>query len=306
MKVVDLFCGCGGFTQGFKSAGFNVLAGVDKNEDALKTYNKNHKAEPYQLDLSEIEPSSLYAEINVADKKVDGIIGGPPCQGFSQAGDRDPSDPRNKLVKNYFSIIEEEKPAFFVMENVPAITYSRNEEAIDYIEKRADQMGYNLKYRTLNVADFGVPQTRKRTFFLGYKNRTPVFPKPTHDDQWIGMNDVIDVPDGQIVSSYGTTETLKGERNTRDTSKPSYTVRATRCLVDIIPNSYQPPEDDSVPSITDVRIYRTNEKESALIQSFPQKFEFVGNKTSKQRQIGNAVPPKMAEEIAEKIKETIY
>lgn len=305
MKIVDLFCGCGGFTEGFKSAEFNILAGVDKDADAIKTYEANHDSDAYQLDLSEITPRDLCEHIGVQKNEIDGIIGGPPCQGFSQAGDRNPSDPRNKLVRNYFSIIEFVEPKFFVMENVPAITYSRNKEAISYIQQKSDKMGYNLSYKTINVADFGVPQTRKRTFFLGYKNTEPEFPNPTHESNRVGMNDVIDVPDGQIVSSYGTTETLKGERNTRHTSKPSYTVRATRCLVDIIPSDYEPPEDGSTPSITDVRIYRTDESESALIQSFPKDFEFVGNKTSKQSQIGNAVPPKMATAIADKVKDTL-
>lgn len=307
LRVVDLFCGGGGFSTGFSQQRFEVLAGVDFDDDSIKTFEKNHNAKGYKIDLSEIDPDSLLDEINVDSDNLDGIIGGPPCQGFSQAGDRNPDDDRNKLVKNYFDIIDSVDPDFFVMENVRAITYERNSYIIEYIEDRIDELGYNYTYDVLNSADFGVPQTRRRIFIIGMKNHQPELPNPTHSNEdWVGVSDVIDIPDGQIVSSYGTQETLRGERNTRDISEPSYTLRATRCLVDIIPNDYEPPEDDEdLPSITDVRIYRFDERDAALVQSFPEKYEFVGNLTSQRSQIGNAVPPKVANSIASKIYEII-
>jgi DNA (cytosine-5)-methyltransferase 1 len=303
-KVIDLFCGGGGFSTGFEEQNFEVLAGVDINEDSLETFEDNHNSPSYNIDLSDIEPDNLLNEINVEENELDGIIGGPPCQGFSQAGDRNPDDDRNKLVKNYFDIIGEIEPEFFVMENVRAITYERNSYIIEYVENRIENLGYNYTRGVLNAANFGVPQTRKRLFIIGMKEDEPTLPNPTHTkDEWVGVNDVIDVPDGQIVSSYGTQETLRGDRNTRDTSQPSYTLRATRCLVDIIPNDYEPPdEDEDLPSITDVRIYRFTEEDAAKVQSFPEGYNFVGNLTSQRRQIGNAAPPKVAEMIAYEIK----
>lgn len=307
ISVVDLFCGGGGFSTGFERQKFKILAGVDSDTDSIRTFEKNHDSSGYKIDLSEVEPDNLLDEIDVDADELDGIIGGPPCQGFSQAGNRDPDDDRNKLVKNYFDIIDSVNPDFFVMENVRAITYERNSHTIEYIEERIEDLGYNYTYDVLNSADFGVPQTRKRIFIVGIKDEEPELPVPTHSkDNWVGVSDVIDVPDGQIVSSYGTQETLRGERNTRDVSQPSYTLRATRCLVDIIPNDYEPPADDDIPSITDVRIYRFTEKDAAKIQSFPDNYEFEGNLTSQRSQIGNAVPPKVASSIANTLHEIIH
>lgn len=307
INVVDLFCGGGGFSTGFGRQKFKILAGVDSDTDSIRTFEKNHDSSGHKIDLSEVDPDNLLNEIDVDADELDGIIGGPPCQGFSQAGNRDPDDDRNKLVKNYFDIIDSVNPDFFVMENVRAITYERNSHTIEYIEERIEDLGYNYTYDVLNSADFGVPQTRKRIFIVGIKDEEPELPAPTHSkNNWVGVSDVIDVPDGQIVSSYGTQETLRGERNTRDVSQPSYTLRATRCLVDIIPNDYEPPADDDIPSITDVRIYRFTEKDAAKIQSFPDNYEFKGNLTSQRSQIGNAVPPKVASSIANKLHEIIH
>ena len=303
IKVIDLFCGGGGFSTGFKKRNFEILAGVDIDKDSLETFENNHNAPSYNIDLSDVEPNNLLNKINVQENELDGVIGGPPCQGFSQAGDRNPDDDRNKLVKNYFDMIGEIEPEFFVMENVRAITYKRNKHIIKYIEDRIEDLDYNYTRGVLNAANFGVPQTRKRLFIIGMKNNKPTLPNPTHTrDEWIGVNDVIDVPDGQIVSSYGTQETLRGDRNTRDTSQPSYTLRATRCLVDIIPNDYEPPDEHrELPSISDVRIYRFTEEDATRIQSFPEGYNFVGNLTSQRKQIGNAVPPKVAEMTAQEI-----
>lgn len=307
LNVIDLFCGAGGFSTGFEQAGYNVLAGVDKNADAVESFRQNHDANGYTIDLSEIEPNDLLDEINVESTHLDGIIGGPPCQGFSQAGNRDPDDERNKLVQNYFDIIDEIRPEFFVMENVRAITYERNKHVIEYIEQRIDQAGYEYEYSVLNAADYGVPQTRKRIFIVGMKNEKPSLPEPTHtESDWVGLNDVIDVPSGQVVSSYGTQETLRGERNTRNTEQPSYTLRATRCLVDIIPHDYEPPDDgEQIPSITEARIYRFDESDAATVQSFPENYSFSGNLTSQRRQIGNAVPPRVSKAIGEEIQELL-
>lgn len=307
IKVLDLFCGAGGFSEGFTNHNFEILAGVDIDEDSISTFKSNHNTEAHREDLSKIKADELLDTIDIDPKNIDAIIGGPPCQGFSQAGDRDPDDDRNDLVKNYFDIIDSIDPNFFVMENVRAITYERNSHIIEYIIDRINECGYNYKYDVLNAANFGIPQTRKRIFVIGMKNYDPCLPNPTHSkNQWVGVDDVIDVPEGQIVSSYGTQETLRGNRNTRDISQPSYTLRATRCLIDIISNDYEPPENkENIPSITDARIYRFDESDAARIQSFPDNYDFTGNLTSQRRQIGNAVPPELSSAIAKKIQNII-
>jgi DNA (cytosine-5)-methyltransferase 1 len=304
-NLLDLFCGAGGFTEGFSRAGFKIIAGVDKDKKAVETFNNNQEADAHNIDLSMVSGEDLLDRLGFEKENIDGIIGGPPCQGFSQAGKRNPNDERNDLVINYFDIIEHIQPEFFVMENVRAITFDRNNHIIDYIENRLERANYSYLYDTLNAANFGVPQTRKRLFIVGSKNREPHLPDPElEENSWVGLNDVIDVPEGQIVSSYGTQETLRGERNTRDTDQPSYTLRATRCLVDIIPNDYNPPEDDGeIPSISDVRIYRFDEQDAKIVQSFPRDYDFTGNKTEQRKQIGNAVPPDLSESIAKEISE---
>lgn len=305
-NVIDLFCGAGGFSCGFNNAGYRILGGVDIDEDALETFEKNIGSGGHQIDLSKVDSGKLLDKISVDKSDIDGIIGGPPCQGFSQAGNRDPDDDRNRLVTNYFDMIEAIEPEFFVMENVRAITYDRNSHIIEYVTDRISDAGYNYTYDVLNSANYGVPQSRKRIFIVGIKGENPSLPDPKrHTDDWIGVDDVLDVPDGQIVSSYGTQETLRGERNTRHVSQPSYTLRATRCLIDIIPNDYKPPDDGEIPSISDVRIYRFDESDSATVQSFPSGYVFTGTRTSQRRQIGNAVPPAVAESIAEEIADTL-
>lgn len=312
MNVLDLFCGAGGFSTGFSQAGYDILAGVDNNEDALESYEKNHDTSGHNIDLAEADATEILEETGVDTNEIDGIIGGPPCQGFSNAGERDPDDPRNKLVFNYFDLIGEIEPEFFVMENVRGILFDRNSHVIEYIKDRADELGYNLEYEVLNAANYGVPQTRKRVILIGMKDHEPEHPEPIYsEDDWVGVRDVIGdkveehTTDGQVVSSYGTQETLRGERNTRSLDQPCYTIRATRALVDIIPSDYDPDDYDGVPSITDVREYRFDEEDAAQIQSFPEGYEFTGTLTEQRRQIGNAVPPKMAKAVAEQIKDTL-
>lgn len=288
--------------------GVNYASNITKTENYTLGEDDTHIYLPvYEIDSYKHDGYVYNLEVEEDNSYCTHLAAVHNCQGFSQAGNRDPDDDRNKLVMNYFDIIGEIEPKFFVMENVRAITYERNRHIIEYIENRIDELEYNYTYGVLNAANFGVPQTRKRLFIIGMKDESPTLPSRTHtEDEWVGVNDVIDVPDGQIVSSYGTQETLRGERNTRDTSQPSYTLRATRCLIDIIPNDYHPPEEgEELPSITDVRIYRFNEEDAALVQSFPEGYEFEGNLTSQRRQIGNAVPPKVAENIARKIQETL-
>ncbi|MFP5116141.1 DNA cytosine methyltransferase [Bacillaceae bacterium C204] len=187
-NIIDLFCGCGGFSLGFEQAGFNVPLGVDIWSDALKTFKENHhNTEVLEADLSEVNPADLLSIVGLKKEDVSVIIGGPPCQGFSVSGKREIDDPRNKLYKAFVNTVDYIKPKIFIMENVPGLVRLFNGQAKEQILKEFENVGYNVSYKILTAADYGVPQTRKRVFFVGLRKdlfEFPFdffeFPQPTH------------------------------------------------------------------------------------------------------------------------------
>jgi len=158
-NVIDLFCGCGGLSLGFEQAGYNVLLGIDNWEDALVTFKHNHHgSETLCADLMNLNPIDV--EKKIGKQKVDLIIGGPPCQGFSIAGKRIIDDDRNKLYKSFVRMVAHFKPKAFVLENVPNILTIG-----DGIIKRAiitdfEALGYKVVNKVLLASDYGVPQNR--------------------------------------------------------------------------------------------------------------------------------------------------
>ena len=173
MNVLDLFCGCGGLSQGFKLAKFNIVGGVDSDEDSISTFSKNFPGS-----------KAICKDILVFDKKkieenysnIDVIIGGPPCQGFSNANrwQRDKIDPRNKLFFEYLKFVEVLRPKVILIENVRGIFSRNNGFAKSKIERLINDLGYNVSSKVLLASDFGVPQYRQRAFFVcidkQYKN----------------------------------------------------------------------------------------------------------------------------------------
>lgn len=177
MNVIDLFSGCGGFSHGFERAGYNVLLGVDVWKDALVTFEKNHKnAKTLQGDLVDINGDQLLSLINRDKSEIDVIIGGPPCQGFSISGKRILDDPRNQLYKSFVQIVEAIQPKVFVMENVPGLIRLFKGEAKNRILESLENIGYNVSHQILTAADYGVPQMRKRVFFVGLRKDLFEFP----------------------------------------------------------------------------------------------------------------------------------
>jgi DNA (cytosine-5)-methyltransferase 1 len=203
-NVIDLFCGCGGFSLGFEQAGFNVILGVDIWKDALVTFKQNHKnAKTIEADLSKIFPEDLLKELVYQRQDIDIVIGGPPCQGFSVSGKREIDDPRNKLYKAFVEVVKYIKPKVFVMENVPGLVRLFKGQAKDQILSDFESVGYNVNYKILTAADYGVPQIRKRVFFVGlrkdlfhFPNDYFEFPEPTHgphgDLPYVTSKDAID------------------------------------------------------------------------------------------------------------------
>ena len=174
-KILDLFCGCGGLSLGFESAGFEVALAIDIWNDAIQTYNKNHsKQVAICKDIHELDNNYL-REFSQKENIV-GVIGGPPCQGYSTVGTRDVNDPRNHLYLEYCRVVEVIKPKFFVIENVKGLLTLNNGMFKDDIIDRFSKLGYNISFKILNASNYGVPQNRQRVFFVGLKEDEFDFP----------------------------------------------------------------------------------------------------------------------------------
>lgn len=168
LTAIDLFCGCGGFSYGFKQAGFDILLGVDVWKDATVTYAHNIPgAKTINDDISKISGQDILDILNIKADDVDVIIGGPPCQGFSVSGKRLRDDPRNFLYKSFVEIVGEIQPKIFVMENVPGLVRLFDGKVKEEVIEDFSEIGYEVVEKILTSADYGVPQIRKRVFFVG-------------------------------------------------------------------------------------------------------------------------------------------
>lgn len=186
--VLDLFCGAGGFSIGFERAGFDVLAGVDYDDDALDTYDENFDHDAVKCDLSSVDPDEFFGEyVNFSPDDIDVVVGGPPCQGYSVAGNRDVDDERNSLFDRYIDYVEYIDPPAFVAENVPGILSMEDRAVIDDIISRFGDIGYEADYEKLNAAAYGVPQTRERVVIIGLRGREPEWPRRTHVPEATGV-----------------------------------------------------------------------------------------------------------------------
>ena len=179
MNIIDLFCGVGGLSYGFKEKNYQIVAAVDHWNDALLTYKYNFpKTEIFNTDIVEFNKKFLNKVIK-KNKKIDGIIGGPPCQGFSTVGTRNVKDKRNHLYIEFYKTVKKAKPSFFIIENVSGFLNLSNGIFLKDIIKRFGKsgLGYKLSYKLINSSLYGIPQTRKRVFIVGTKNSKFNFPK---------------------------------------------------------------------------------------------------------------------------------
>lgn len=178
LTVIDLFSGCGGLSKGFMDAGFDVLLGIDHDDDSLKTFQANHTgSHVLKLDLFDI---STIKEIKKTLKGIcpDVIVGGPPCQGFSLTGTRNFDDKRNQLYLSMIEAVKELKPKAFLIENVPGVARLYGGAIKNEIIARLTRLGYSVSMQILIAADYGVPQIRKRLVFVGMRNNEFKFPEP--------------------------------------------------------------------------------------------------------------------------------
>jgi len=336
--VLDLFSGCGGMSLGFEQAGYEIKLGIDSWNDALLTFKNNHKdSNTLENDLSSLEPS----EIGI--NSIDVIIGGPPCQGFSIAGKRVIEDERNDLYKSFVKFVDYFKPKAFVMENVPNILSMGKGVVKSKIINDFIDLGYNVNCQVLMSSNYGVPQNRKRAFFVGIKNHNNFeFPKHIDKRKITSREAISDLPDCSIIdgSRYPLPSTSNYQKKIKNGSKYLFNHQLTEHqektvkIISLVPdggNYKDLPEhlketrkvniawtrlNSQKPSFTIDTGHRHHfhykfnrvptVRESARIQSFPDNFIFFGSKTSQYRQVGNAVPPLLAKSLANKLKEYLY
>jgi len=340
-NVIDLFCGAGGLSYGFEKAGFNVLLGIDNDEAALKTFERNHKnSKSICGDITEI----TYTDIKkiIGNEKIDVIVGGPPCQGMSLSGPRKFDDPRNKLYLSFIRLVKEIQPKAFVVENVPGLVRLFNGTIKDSIINEFKKIGYSVTFDILCSADYGVPQTRKRVVFIGVKGDENNFIYPEIMEDIVtcemALSDLPPLVDtlGEEAAEYETEPQNNYQKIMRKNSKlvknhiaakHSEHVQETIALIPpggnykSLPEGYKStrnfhvawtrfPDNKPAPTIDTGHRHHFHYKynrvptvrESARIQSFPDDFVFIGNKTQQFRQVGNAVPPLMAEKLAKQIR----
>ena len=188
-NVLDLFCGCGGMSWGLSKKGFNIVAGFDIWDVALKTYQHNHKnAKAVNLDITDADPIEVLNGIGVAPESIDVIIGGPPCQGFSKntpASWRFLEDPRNQLYKAYLRFVQAIKPSVVIIENVAEIYNAFGGIVRDEIINTLKSWGYRVDVKIINMSHYGIPQKRRRCFFCIKRN--PFVSKGARRDSfWLG------------------------------------------------------------------------------------------------------------------------
>jgi DNA (cytosine-5)-methyltransferase 1 len=187
--VIDLFAGCGGITEGFRMEGFDPVFAVEWDRAASATYGQNFDDHVVCGDIADVDETTVPA--------ADVVVGGPPCQGFSQLGTRDPDDPRNHLWKEYARIVGHVGPKVFVLENVPQFVKSAQfEMLLEWTEPGGPLEDYSLAYDVLNAADYGVAQRRRRAIVIGSRVGEPSIPWPTHGRRdrlpWVGLREALE------------------------------------------------------------------------------------------------------------------
>jgi len=186
LKIIDLFCGTGGFSNGFEQTGaFQVIAGLDFLPDRIATFNVNHpNAMGFTKDIKTFSPQKMADELGINSNSVDVIIGGPPCQGFSSIRpfrSLNQDDMRNGLFHHFGFYLDFFRPKVFVLENVVGLVSHKNGQSFNNMLAYFESLGYSIKWGVLNGVHYGLPQRRERVFLIGKMGKTPIeLPAPTH------------------------------------------------------------------------------------------------------------------------------
>ena len=336
-NAIDLFSGAGGLHIGFEKAGFEIKLCIDNNDLVERTHKRNFPNIPMiNRDIKNVSSDEIRTYLK--NGNVDVIIGGPPCQGFSTIGKRvssDPEkrakhDPRNELVLTYAKLIRELRPKFILMENVKGILTLENGAYLANVLKQLREAGYDVNYRLINMADYGVPEIRERVIIIGNRVGMPVeFPKPDHSDNpddglpmrnncWDVIKDLEscgDIPEFNHVALKHTEKNIEryklipeGGRLPEDSLPPELyrknfgntykRLSRNRPALTMVPGNDAFPIHPTLHRSLTVR-------EAARIQTFPDSIIFEGNRRQQGHQVGNAVPPVFSEKMAKFIIEQI-
>lgn len=344
-KIIDLFSGVGGLSLGFRLEDFEVVLANEIDEEIATSYKKNHpQTIMINEDITKLDIEDIFGEYR---NKINGIVGGPPCQGFSQKGQRKTiKDERNFLFLYFYNVVKFLNPCFFVMENVPNLLTTEKGFFKDEIIKIFGSIGYSLSLDIINASDYGVPQNRKRALVVGHLSNTKIeLPKPPLDRVtiWDAISDLayLESGEGQFEQQYRLDPQSEYQKSLRANTRglfnheaTSHSATALERLSMIPPNSGKEflPKEHLTKSIysgtwsrmvkDDVSVTITTRfdtpssgkfthpflnraitvREAARIQSFPDNFIFYGTKGSQMKQVGNAVPPILAQQIAKSIK----
>ena len=354
MRLIDLFAGCGGITEGFRRAGLDPIMAVEWDRSAAATYASNFGDHVVCDDLARL-PDDVFPS-------ADMVVGGPPCQGFSNLGTRDPDDPRNLLWREFARVVSLVRPLAFVLENVPQFLKSDQFQLfVDWTDKGALR-DYRLAAGVLNAADYGVPQRRRRAIVVGARCGLPSLPEPTHGKDnphapWATVRDAFAgipfetgptaLPDQRMESGipgpFKVSDLHLSRRPTAMSLRRYDLIPPGGGRFDLpthlLPNCWRNKPTGTVdvmgrmvwdrPSLTirteffkpekgrylhpqwerDDPAKRVNRSishwEAARLQSFPDDFAWCGTKIEIAKQIGNAVPPVLADAVARHVKTTV-
>ncbi len=327
MDIISLFSGCGGLDLGFTKAGFNVVWANDNAPSVKETYEYNHPKTKF------IKKSIKKISLNEIPDDIIGIIGGPPCQSWSVAGQaKGLKDPRGQLFFEYIRILRGKHPMFFVAENVPGMLLNKHKNELDRLKRYFRNSGYSLVVIRLMATDYGVPQKRERIFFVGYrkdlgikfrkpqkiKNDTPTVKDVLYDLNGSALpslsenksnDDKCQIPNHEYwIGGYS--YIFMSRNRVLDWNKPAYTIQAEGRQASIHP---QAPKMVKVKK--DVMRFvpgkenlyrRLSIRECAKIQTFPNSFIFkYKTLSSGYKMVGNAVPVQLAYHLASKIYEDL-
>ena len=340
--AISFFSGCGGLDIGTQLAGVTVLSSLDFYEDSINTLRKNpffnHIMHTHE-DITNVKGSDYLNIINKSNPEKLVLVGGPPCQPFSKAGywvkneNRKANDDPRNMIGSYFRLISEIMPDGFVLENVESILHPSNTEAVDMILNNTQQLGYNYTMLKINAADYGIPQKRKRVFFIASKKKINAVIHATHGDLKAIANDSSLLPYERVIDWIGKfDESCYYKQDQVETSgKWEHELTCVPPGKNYIALSEKAGYPDPIfeagkrywssllklhplnPSWTIIASpghwegpfhwnnRRLSTRECAAIQTFPDDYVFYGSERSVRKQIGNAVPPLLAKKIIEEL-----
>lgn len=327
LDLISLFAGAGGMDLGFEKAGFTVAVANEYDPGICPTYRKNH---PHTR-LIEGDVRNVISK-DLPDEVI-GLIGGPPCQSWSEAGSLGGiKDPRGQLFYDYIRILKEKQPLFFVAENVSGMLAGRNAKAVKNILQLFDEAGYDVQYKLLNSNDYHVPQIRERVFYIGFRKDLEIhdftYPEPLNESKLTLRDAIWDLRDSALPANpknkhrtdlnclnheyfVGKYSTIFMSRNrVKNWNEPAFTVQASgrQCqLHPQAPKMIKRGPNDMIFVPGQENLYRRlTVRECARIQGFPDDFEFLYTDVNMgYKMIGNAVPVNFAYAIGKQIMECL-